>query len=124
MLLNLNEDSLLRPFRVREGLPAPGVEMGGWYSTYAFAPACPYGQWLSALSRMYAVTRDATTYAKIDRMVRGYAATIDPTGKFYDDYRFPAYTYDKLVCGLSEAYAFAGHPSALRRTDRSLPVSP
>ncbi|MGC1088679.1 MAG: hypothetical protein WA894_09600, partial [Candidatus Acidiferrum sp.] len=29
--LNLDEDGLLKPFREREGLPAPGPDMGGWY---------------------------------------------------------------------------------------------
>src|SRR5277367_3690586 len=28
----LDEDSLLKPFRQRAGLPTPGEDMGGWYS--------------------------------------------------------------------------------------------
>lgn len=128
LLLEMDEDSLLRPFRVREGLSAPGAEMGGWYSTYAFAPACPYGQWLSALARFYAATGDEATRAKIDRMVRGYAATLEPEGRFYQHYRFPAYTYDKLVLGLCEAHAYANHPTALsvlaQTTDIVMPYLP
>ena len=31
LFLDLNEDALLKPFREREGLPAPGPDMGGWY---------------------------------------------------------------------------------------------
>jgi len=61
VLLNLSDDGLLRPFRFREGLPTPGYELGGWYSTDGFAAACPFGQWISALARMYAVTRDPAT---------------------------------------------------------------
>ncbi len=128
LLLNLNEDGLLRPFRVREGLPAPGEELGGWYSTTGFAPACPYGQWMSALARMYAVTRDQATYDKIDGMIRGYAATLDEAGKFYEGYRFPAYIYDKISIGLTDAHEFAHHPAALdvlaRATDAALPYLP
>jgi uncharacterized protein len=128
LLLNLNEDGLLRPFRVREGLPAPGEELGGWYSTEGFAPACTFGQWMSALARMYAVTRDQSTYAKIDRMIRGYAATIEPAGRFYRHYRFPGYIYDKLSIGLTDAHVYAGHPEALdvlaRATDAVLPFLP
>src|SRR5258708_4968013 len=30
--LALDEDSLLKPFRERAGLPTPGEDMGGWYS--------------------------------------------------------------------------------------------
>jgi uncharacterized protein len=114
LLLKLSEDSLLKPFRQREGLPAPGKDLGGWYDTYAFAPGASYGQWMSALARFYAVTRDEATRAKVNRMVRGYAATIDAAGKFYVENRFPAYIYDKLVCGLSDAHAFAHDPNALR----------
>jgi hypothetical protein len=31
IFLNLDEDAMLKPFRQREGLPAPGPDMGGWY---------------------------------------------------------------------------------------------
>jgi uncharacterized protein len=113
LLLNLSEDSLLKPFRQREGLPAPGKDLGGWYDTYAFSPGASYGQWLSALARYYAATRNEATRGKVNRMVRGYAATVDPTGKFYLENRFPSYIYDKLVCGLSDAHAFARDPNAL-----------
>ena len=116
MLLGMSDRWPATPLRVREGLPALGAEMGGWYSTYAFAPACPYGQWLSALSRFYAATGDKATGDKIDRLVRGYASTIDPEGRFNQNNRFPAYTYDKLVLGLCEAHAHANHPDRSRCT--------
>ena len=32
VLMSLSEDSLLMPFRQMAGLPAPGVELGGWYA--------------------------------------------------------------------------------------------
>ncbi len=128
LLLEFNEDSLLRPFRVREGLPAPGKDLGGWYDTYGFAPAATFGQWVSALARSYAATSDEPTRAKINRLVRGYAATIEPTGRFYVENRFPAYIYDKLVCGLIDAHAFANDPAAFsvlaRATDAVLPYLP
>ena len=31
VLLSLDEDALLRPWRLRAGLPAPGGPLGGWY---------------------------------------------------------------------------------------------
>lgn len=128
LLLNMNEDGLLRPFRVREGLSAPGEEMGGWYSTWGFAPADPFGQWISSLARMYAVTRDQATYDKIDRLIRGYAATIEPKGMFYQRNMFPAYFYDKMVRGLTDAALYANHPTALavldKTTDSALPYLP
>jgi uncharacterized protein len=102
-VLGLDEDALLRPFRVRSGLRASGGELGGWYDTYAFAPGATFGQWMSALSRYYAITGDAATRAKVQRLVRGYAATVDARGSFYRHNRFPSYTYDKLVGGLLDA---------------------
>src|SRR5574337_1198088 len=63
VLLALNEDSLLKPWRLRAGVPAPGPELGGWYDEtplhktesggHGFAPAHSFGQWLSALARGY-----------------------------------------------------------------------
>jgi hypothetical protein len=119
LVLSLDEDSLLRPFRVRAGLPAPGRELGGWYDTYAFAPGATFGQWMSALSRYYAITGDSPTRAKVQRLVRAYAATIDTEGSFYRKNRFPAYTYDKLVGGLLDAKRLCHDdtaPATLTRT--------
>ncbi len=113
VLMELDENRLLKPYRIREGLPAPGEEMGGWYDAYDFAPSHAYGQWLSALSRYYAITGDPRTQAKVHGMVMGLRSTIDPAGKFYVDNRFPAYIYDKLVCGLIDAHEFAHDTAAL-----------
>ncbi len=128
LLLNLSEDSLLRPFRVREGLPAPGPSLGGWYAADAFAPGCTFGQWLSALARMYAADSNPATRARLEQLIDGYAATVDPTGKFYVHNRFPAYVYDKLVCGLTDAHTLAGCAQALsaleRTTQAALPHLP
>lgn len=119
LLLNLSEDSLLRPYRLREGLPAPGQDLGGWYDTDAFAPGFTYGQWMSALARYYAASGDQACREKVSRMVQGYAATIHPEGKFYIENRFPAYIYDKLVCGLIDAHTYAKDPLALDVLSRS-----
>ena len=64
---SLDEDRLLKPFRQRAGLPAPGDDMGGWYSwaplsdidarpNNGFAVCHSFGQYLSGLSRDYAAT--------------------------------------------------------------------
>src|SRR5271168_928477 len=98
LFLNLNDDSLLKPFRQLAGLPAPGEDMGGWYSPSpdfdppknmtGYIPGHSFGQYLSGLSRAYAVTGDKATQAKIHRLVTGFAPTITP--KFYDGYNLPA----------------------------------
>ena len=44
------------------------------------------------------------------RLNRLYAKTIG--GDFYENTRFPAYTYDKLVCGLIDSHKYVGDPDA------------
>ena len=79
----------------------------------AFIPGHSFGQYVSGLARAYAVTGSEPTRAKINRLVKGYAETLDPQAKFFVDYRLPAYTYDKLSCGLIDAHEFAHDPLAM-----------
>jgi DNA-binding LacI/PurR family transcriptional regulator len=136
VLMELSEDSLLKPFRQMIGQPAPGADLGGWYHYDAnydpdtvdtgFAPAATFGQWVSALARTYAITGSSATRDKVLRLNRRYAQTI--SGDFYENNRFPAYCYDKLVCGLIDSHQFAGDPDAFsilqRTTDVALPHLP
>ncbi|MBZ5655474.1 MAG: glycoside hydrolase family 127 protein [Acidobacteriia bacterium] len=136
VLMGLSEDSLLQPFRQIGGQPAPGVELGGWYKydpnydwhTFdaGFAPAATFGQWVSALARTYAITGDRKIRDKVLRLNRLYAEAI--SGDFYEKTRFPAYSYDKLVCGLIDSHQLAGDPDAYRilehTTDTAVPHLP
>jgi DUF1680 family protein len=136
VLMNLSEDSLLKPFRKMAGQPAPGEELGGWYlynenydpnkDDAGFAPAATFGQWVSGLSRYYAINRNAKVREKVLRLNQLYAKTIAP--EFYTKNRFPAYCYDKLVCGLMDSHRLAGDPEAFRilehTTDTALPGLP
>lgn len=128
LLMSLDEDSMLHPFRVRAGHAAPGLSLGGWYDADAFAPGANFGQWVSALSRYYAMTGYTRARDKVHRLVRGYAATIESDGRFYRHNRFPAYIYDKLVGGLIDAQRFAQHDDALATlvltTQAALPYLP
>lgn len=126
ILLGLNEDALLKPWRLRAGLPAPGPDMGGWYDEvsgplrkdgHGFAPAETFGQWVSALARGYAATGNPETKAKMDRLLELYEPAISP--KFYQNFRFPAYDYDKMVIGLIDAHEFAGSKNAFRLLDKT-----
>jgi uncharacterized protein len=109
--LRLDEDRMLKIYRQRVGMPAPGADMGGWYDD--FCPGAHFGQYVSALARFARATDSEPTRAKVKRLVRGYAETLDPSGKFFVDLRYPGYTYDKLVCGLLDAHTCAGDASAL-----------
>src|ERR1700688_383491 len=136
VLMDLSDDALLKPFRLMSGQPAPGEDLGGWYRydpnydwhTFdaGFAPAATFGQWVSALARTYAITGDARTRDRVLRLNRLYARTI--SGEFYENNRFPAYCYDKLVCGLIDSHQFVGDPDAFsileHTTDTALPHLP
>src|SRR5947209_16236195 len=121
--LNLDDDRLLKVFRQVAGLPATGEDMVGWYDLTGFSLAKndfhgfiaghSFGQYVSALARAYAVSGSEPTRAKINRLVKGYAETLDPKAKFFEGYRLPAYTYDKLSCGLIDAHEFAHDPMAM-----------
>ena len=122
--LHLDDDSLLKVFRQMAGQPSPGEDMGGWYDIggfslehndfHGFIPGHSFGQYVSGLARAYAVTGSEETRAKINRLVKGYGETLDPKAKFFVDYRLPAYTYDKLACGLIDAHEFAHDPMAMQ----------
>jgi DUF1680 family protein len=134
--LRMDEDMLLKPFRQRAGLAAPGEDMGGWYDNaeefdphgtfHGFVPGHSFGQYLSGLARAHAVTGSKPTQAKVQRLVRAFAPTV--TSKFYDGYHLPAYTFDKTNCGLIDAHEFVGDAMALdvlnAATDAVLPHLP
>ena len=128
LLMSLSDDSLLKPLRQMSGLPAPGEDLGGWYhfnpdlevgkeNNVGFAPSCPFGQWVSALARYYAIRKDQVTRERVLRLNRLYAETI--SGDYYDKNRFPTYCYDKLVCGLIDSHKYVGDPDALSILDRT-----
>ncbi len=123
------EDRLLKPFRQRAGLAAPGDDMGGWYSwapidaidkpgDNGFAPCHSFGQYLSGLSRDYAATGLPSTREKVHAIVKGFGPAI--TEDFWRDHRFPAYTYDKISIGLLDAHTLTGAPDALKILDKTL----
>ncbi len=135
VLMGLNEDSLLKPFRQMSGQAAPGDDLGGWYQynpdykwgdAAGFAPSCTFGQWVSALARMYAIRPDEATRNKVLRLNRLYAQTI--SGDYYENNRFSTYCYDKLVCGLIDSQRYVGDLDAFsileQTTNAALPHFP
>ena len=127
-LLSMDEDALLKPFRLAAGLPAPGEDLGGWYNAsprfdpprdmHGFIPGHSLGQYISGLARAYAITADDKTRQKVHRLVAGLAPAITP--HFYAGYPLPAYTFDKLNIGLLDAHTFAGDSQALPTLNRVL----
>jgi uncharacterized protein len=131
VLMGLNEDSLLKPFREMIGQPAPGEALGGWYNyephydwhsfESGFAPTATFGQWVSAIARVYAITGSQAAREKVLRLNRFYAQVI--AGDFYENNRFPAYCYDKLVCGLIDSHKYVGDPDAFAILDKTTDVA-
>ncbi len=107
--LSLDNDRLLKVYRQRAGLPAPGEDMGGWYDSDGFVPGHTIGQYISGLSRMYGTTRDAAARAKVQALVEGFARTLGPGGYPYAGEKaavtWPCYILDKYEVGMLDASA-------------------
>ncbi len=97
--LRIPNDDLLKGFRKRAGRPAPGADLGGWYSSDIFHV---FGQILSGLARLHAVTGDPSYRDKAEVLLREWAKCIEPDGYFFYSRKpnAPHYIYDKMVGGL------------------------
>ncbi|NOT59019.1 MAG: hypothetical protein HOP19_02215 [Acidobacteria bacterium] len=110
--LSLSNDRLLKVFRQKVGLPAPGVDMGGWYDANGFVPGLTLGQYISGLARLGAATGDAACHAKARALVAGFGEFLSRTENPYAgtnaEKMWPAYVMDKYVVGLIDAYRLSG----------------
>jgi hypothetical protein len=116
--LALDNDRVLKVFRQKAGLPAPGPDMGGWYDSDGFVPGLTFGQYISGLSRIGAATGDKAAHAKSAALVRGFGEFLanvkNPyVGKGSSD-NWAAYVMDKYVVGLIDAYRLSGVEEAKR----------
>jgi DUF1680 family protein len=114
--LALDNDRLLKVYRQRAGLPAPGDDMGGWYDADGFVPGHALGQYISGLSRIYSTTKDPACSAKVSALVKGFAATLGPDGYPFANEKaattWPCYILDKYEAGLLDASQLAGDQTA------------
>ena len=131
--LALDTDRLLKVFRERAGLPAPGPDMGGWYDTNGFVPGLTLGQYISGLARLGAATDDIAAHDKVRRLVSGFGEFIRRADSPYAgknaQAQWAAYVMDKYVVGLVDAYQLSGVEEAKRllpiTIDKCLPyISP
>jgi DUF1680 family protein len=109
--LKLDEDRLLKVYRQRAGMPAPGRDMGGWYDADGFVPGHLIGQFISGLSRIHSTTADPEAVRKARRLVQGYAAAFEKDGEPYASPKAPAtwacYVLDKYEIGMLDAASLA-----------------
>ncbi len=110
--LAIPDDDLLKGFRTRAGKPAPGKDLGGWYSSDTFLV---FGQIVSGLARLHAATGDPACRDKANRLIKEWAQCIEPDGYFYASRKpnAPHYIYDKMLWGLLDAHAYCGNQKAL-----------
>jgi len=110
--LALDNDRLLRVYRERAGLPAPGAPMGGWYGRDGFVPGHALGQYISGLARIGRTTGDRACTAKVAELVEGFAVTLGPRDQPFAapnaEKVWPCYILDKHLAGLMDAYNLSG----------------
>jgi DUF1680 family protein len=108
--LALDNDRLLKVYRQRAGMPAPGPDMGGWYDTDGFVPGHALGQYISGLARIGAATGDPACTTKVRELVQGFGATLDVDNQSIigpQTNLWICYTLDKHFAGLIDAYTLA-----------------
>ncbi len=114
--LALDNDRLLQVYREHAGLPAPGIDMGGWYGADGFIPGHAFGQYVSGLARIGRCTGDSACRSKVHELVRGFAAALDANPVPYAGEgawkMWPAYVLDKHMIGLIDACRLSGMPQA------------
>lgn len=104
--LSLDNDRLLKVYRQRAGLPAPGADMGGWYDLNGFVPGHALGQFISGLARIGASTGDQVCHEKVHALVTGFGATLGPKNESIlrpETNLWPCYTLDKHFIGLIDS---------------------
>lgn len=130
ILMQINVDSLLKPFRHHAGLPAPGRSLGGQYDSL---DAESFGLFLQALARYYGIKKDERTRARVQHLVSEFALTIEPGGKIFPSKFGPYHSintakFRRIVRGLLDAHRFTQNPIALdtlaRMMDAVMPRLP
>ncbi|HKV47845.1 MAG TPA: beta-L-arabinofuranosidase domain-containing protein [Candidatus Acidoferrales bacterium] len=104
--LALDNDRLLKVYRQRAGLPAPGEDMGGWYDLDGFVPGHALGQFISGLARIGASTRDQACHEKVYALVTGFGTALGPKNQSIlrpETNLWPCYTLDKHFIGLIDS---------------------
>jgi DUF1680 family protein len=104
--LALDNDRLLKVYRQRAGLAAPGIDMGGWYDLDGFVPGHTLGQYISGLARIGASTGDSACHQKVHELVTGFADTLGPDNQSIlrpKTNLWSCYTLDKHFIGLIDS---------------------
>jgi DUF1680 family protein len=114
--LSLDNDRLLKVYRQRAGMAAPGADMGGWYDADGFVPGHTLGQYISGLARIGSSTGDTNCHSKVSELVEGFAATLGKSNQVFAgpnaEKVWPCYVLDKHIAGLIDAATLTGNVTA------------
>lgn len=119
----LDNERLLKVYRERAGLPAPGADMGGWYDLNGFVPGHTLGQYISGLARIGATTGDAACHEKVHTLVAGFGQTLGEKNTSIlrpQTNLWVCYTLDKHFAGLIDAAQWSGISEAKELLNRVL----
>ncbi|HPP74352.1 MAG TPA: glycoside hydrolase family 127 protein [Armatimonadota bacterium] len=110
--LRIPNDDLLYGYRKRTGLPAPGKELGGWYTGDA---GNVFPQIISGFARMYAATGDPGCLEKANYLISEWAKCIAPDGYFFYSTHPTSrqYFYEKMVSALIDMYVYCDNKDTL-----------
>lgn len=126
LYVNIPNNDLLKGFRERVNKPAPGKDLGGWYSgTYGHV----FGRILGSFARMYRAKGDMEVKQKVEYLLEEWAKCIEDNGYcFYrkpDDYPIPEVLgiqfqdeYHKLLFGLLDVYEYADLNNAAKYAEK------
>ena len=121
--LAISNDDILKGFRERASLSAPGQDLGGWYT--GDAPSLSrilkgneksstkfnvFGQWLGAFARIYKATNDDAVLGKLEYLLGEWGKTIGKDGYFFYGTNPNAlhYEFDKMAGGLVDICEYTG----------------
>jgi hypothetical protein len=115
--LGIPDDDILKGFRKRAGLNAPGDDMGGWCE---HDTAVVFGQWLSGMARLSKACDDADLKKKSIELMKAWAIAFAKDGKPYASKTPKAshYLFDKTLCGLVDMHHYLGETDSRSLLER------
>ncbi len=111
LYFNMSNDDMLKGFRRRAGLPAPGNDMRGWCRNDC---AATFGQWLSGMARLSCATGDTALREKAVYLAAQWEKTLGPDGNPH----MGTYAWEKMSCGLVDLALYADDPHAMEILER------
>ncbi len=116
----VSNDDILKGFRDRVGLPAPGQVLGGWAQVDSSGI---FGQLISGMVRMYKATGDTEMRDKAVFLMNGWGETfkkdgIPGTSRRKTGVEHTHYAFEKTMCGLVDVAKYTDNKDAVPLMDK------